>query len=218
MNTLQVRLCMEMSLHVYNDTIESSKRCVYITGTYDGQAIIRETDCGRLVIAFRGTDSYTDWIVNILSYRRRFTFIRGAYVHAGYLSQHDSMWDQIIEHLSWYTNVYKEILVTGHSLGGAQATLFSARVACLYPELSISCYTFGAPRVGNIKFVEGIHELTNLSMLRVNNENDIATWVPCFGFIHTPEVVHIPVHDLYWYECRKRHSIRRMYEVYISKL
>ena len=203
----KVQLCMNMSLRVYDNTI---KHCVYITGLYDGQAMIHETKCGRLVIAFRGTESLTDCIVNMWRYKSRLECVRGAYVHAGFLAQHSSTWDQIIEHLSPYMNAYKEILVTGHSLGGALATLFSVRFACLYPGLSVSCYTFGSPRVGNILFVKRVQYINNLSILRVNNENDITTWIPWSGFVHTSKVVNIPVYDLSWYEYRKRHSIERM--------
>ena len=45
--------------------------------------------------------------------------------------------------------------VTGHSLGGALATLaaLEARRACPdTTKLDISCYTFGAPRTGNHAF------------------------------------------------------------------
>jgi hypothetical protein len=209
-----VRICMDMSKKVYSDASEHS---LAISGKFDGQAIITETKCGKLVIAFRGTESCTDWFVNMMRYRRRFHCIRGALVHSGFLLQHMAMWDEIIKHLSPYMDRYNNILVTGHSLGGALATLFSARFACLHPELSVSCYTFGTPRVGNIKFVEGMQMLNNLSILRVNNVNDVVTWVPFCGFVHTTDVIHIPVTNLSWYEGRSRHSIKRMNDKFIER-
>ena len=215
-NSEHIRLCMYLAQTVYSDAIDPSENSFSIQGRFDGQAIITETKCGKLVIAFRGSESCTDWLVNMLRYRRRFHCIKGALVHAGFLMQHMAMWDQTIKHLSSCMDRYNDILVTGHSLGGALATLFAARISCLYPELSVSCYTFGTPRVGNLKFVEGIHMLTNLSILRVNNANDVATWAPFCGFMHTPEVIQIPVNNVSWYNVRARHSIVRMNEKFID--
>lgn len=41
------------------------------------------------------------------------------------------------------------VLVTGHSLGGALAMLCALDVARKWHGVDLSCYTFGAPRVGN---------------------------------------------------------------------
>ena len=50
-------------------------------------------------------------------------------------------------------------MVTGHSLGGAVATLAAFDIARKARELGIRqeqvlCYTFGAPRTGNAAFAE----------------------------------------------------------------
>lgn len=42
--------------------------------------------------------------------------------------------------------------LTGHSLGGALATLAAYDIAALWPTMAVSCYTFGAPRTGNRAF------------------------------------------------------------------
>ena len=46
------------------------------------------------------------------------------------------------------------IYVTGHSLGGALACLAAVELAKQIPEAEITCYTFGAPRVGNRAFAK----------------------------------------------------------------
>ena len=53
-------------------------------------------------------------------------------------------------------------VVTGHSLGGALATLAAIDVRKAIPDaahLSISCYTFGAPRTGNHAFAREYDDL-----------------------------------------------------------
>lgn len=49
-----------------------------------------------------------------------------------------------------------QVLVTGHSLGGALAMLAAHDIAkaleALDRNTSVACYTFGAPRVGNYAF------------------------------------------------------------------
>ena len=60
---------------------------------------------------------------------------------------------------TWITTLW---LTTGHSLGGALATLAAVDIRKAIPEcahLNISCYTFGAPRTGNHAFAYDYNEL-----------------------------------------------------------
>ncbi len=41
---------------------------------------------------------------------------------------------------------------SGHSLGGALATLAACEIAKACPAVDVACYTFGAPRTGNHAF------------------------------------------------------------------
>ena len=45
-----------------------------------------------------------------------------------------------------------QLYVTGHSLGGAIATLAAYEISKLYPKHRLVLYTFGSPRVGNYTF------------------------------------------------------------------
>ena len=72
----------------------------------------------------------------------------------------------------------KQLLVTGHSLGAALATLFSARIN----DENSACYTFGSPRTGTPKVVKQM----NFKAYRFRNNNDVVTKVPpeFLGFTH----------------------------------
>ncbi|KAK2077296.1 hypothetical protein QBZ16_004930 [Prototheca wickerhamii] len=47
-----------------------------------------------------------------------------------------------------------KLFVTGHSLGGALAILAAADIRRRHPDLPMTVYTYGAPRVGNLGFVQ----------------------------------------------------------------
>jgi predicted lipase len=211
-----VQICMQESCRAYNECVTSS-RCVRFTGAYDGQVTMTQSTNGQIVIAFRGTESWKDWMVNIMRVRSRFPSITGAAVHTGFRLQHDALWDKIITQLRTYTTLDKGILVTGHSLGGALATLFAVSVAGRMPNIRVSCFVFGSPRVGNRKFVEGIQNVRNLSVLRINNAYDIIPCIPWMGYTHTRDFITLPVKHARWYQIRKRHSMHNMYTGFMKK-
>ena len=50
------------------------------------------------------------------------------------------------------------LLVTGHSLGGAMATIFSLHVAMKYPQKQTRLYSLSAPRSGDETFVKLLNQ------------------------------------------------------------
>jgi hypothetical protein len=69
------------------------------------------------------------------------------------------------------------IIFTGHSLGGALATLSSLYFKCKYPEADISCITFGSPRAGSNQFTKLFNDNIDNSY-RFVNDNDPVPCVP----------------------------------------
>lgn len=67
-----------------------------------------------------------------------------------------------------------EMLLAGHSLGGALATLaaydLKGVARKLNLEVEISVYTFGAPRVGNHAFAEDFDTIINDCFHVVNHQ------------------------------------------------
>ncbi|KAG2500167.1 hypothetical protein HYH03_001749 [Edaphochlamys debaryana] len=88
--------------------------------------------------------------------------------------------------LDWVVNYHREhpraqIMISGHSLGGAHAILCTldvmAELGASVERDQVSCYTFGVPRVGNHAFAHvynrAVHETWN-----VINSNDIIPLTP----------------------------------------
>lgn len=108
-----------------------------------------------LVVTYRGTqiDSIENWSSNL-------NFITTAcnigtqscgQLHNGFLDVYDTVGAQIRTLLKSYSPTYK-LIVTGHSLGGAAATLFAYDAYFNQNFAKISLITFGSPRVGDTDF------------------------------------------------------------------
>jgi predicted lipase len=76
----------------------------------------------------------------------------------------------------------KRVVFTGHSLGGALATMCGAVTKNEFPELHVSVYTFGSPRVGNKAFVN-VFKAVDVSVRCVNG-SDIVCSLPFWTYEH----------------------------------
>lgn len=123
-----------------------------------------------VLISFRGTYSVSNVFADIMCWRVTHMPQRGNYfqrtrplIHHGF----HECWigdnlnfiilNQVIEIITSdeFNRKDIQVMVTGHSLGGALAILaaYDIKKYCGIPENQILCYTFGAPRVGNHAFV-----------------------------------------------------------------
>lgn len=70
-----------------------------------------------------------------------------------------------------------EIYLTGHSMGGAIATLVAAWLRESWNE-KIACYTFGAPRAGDTVFDQHFTQVKPFPLFRFVHRNDLVPMVP----------------------------------------
>lgn len=96
---------------------------------------------------------------------------------------------------------FLRLYVTGHSLGGALASLcaYSLRRLLLlihYPEPDVVVYTFGQPCIGNYAFQQQYNKAVPCTF-RVVNESDAVSGVYLFGGHHVGELVNIDRHGNY---------------------
>lgn len=90
-----------------------------------------------------------------------------------------------------------QIFVTGHSLGGALATLATAHILKLIKDNKIFAkppilYTFASPRVGDAEFAANFQ---HLECYRITNSEDIVPKVPFPTFLLIPSRVLPPTGD-----------------------
>jgi len=76
-------------------------------------------------------------------------------------------------------NNVKNIIISGHSLGGALATLSAVYIKSKYPALNITVYTYASPRVGNNEFYNYYTQLgLDKRTFRFFSSHDLVPKVP----------------------------------------
>lgn len=163
----------------YNDNL--STNCILISNhETDAQCKIffEVSNINTLYIVFRGTSSLQDWKTD-LKIRQDTLLYNDVKVHRGFLEQYLSIHTDIMKHLTSVINYTNNIIITGHSLGGALATICAVYLK-ENPNLNkynISVYTYGSPRVGNKKFKKLYNKHIKESY-RIAGHSDLITYFP----------------------------------------
>ena len=131
------------------------------------------------VLAFRGTES--DWRDVQADIRAKREVTDQGKIHSGFYQAYGLVSGSIKDKLPEVKDF--PLYITGHSLGGALATVATQDLEQSgFKDQIAACYTFGSPRVGNADFDKNIKS----PVYRVINFVDIVTFVPLLtmGFIH----------------------------------
>ena len=173
----------------------------------------------RVVVVFRGTvdaDELRD-DAKLLRLVKLRSSKRGdrARVHAGFVSHLDKqgcgakLLGTVLKEVA--ARQPCEVLLTGHSLGAAAATLLAFRLDASSLRMRLTLITFGSPRVGNRPFARAFDASPRMRHYRVQNELDpIARgpwWLPFPGcYKHTGHHVWLDASPSWWrLPCRRRH-------------
>lgn len=150
---------------------------------------------GLLVLAFRGTqaDHYEDFLSNIQAGFARWPAAGGhGRVHEGFGDCAMAMLKLLVTWLEGMAARRKRLLICGHSLGGAIATLLAV------PTGANALITFGCPRVGDDDFAGYVSSQQGLTITRVVNCCDAVPMVPFpfMGYEHVGNALHIDLNGL----------------------
>ena len=142
----------------------------------NGTQVFGYNDGRNCVIVFRGTEP-TQWSDVKADLKIRKVKCPTGFVHRGFQDALNEVWEEVNQ---WIVKQKKQhVFFTGHSLGGALATLAASR----WNTETTHLYTFGSPRVGGKKFIQSFK---TSHRYRFRNNNDIVTKVPfeMIGYKH----------------------------------
>ena len=131
-----------------------------------------------LVISFRGTVDLENWLLDLDVFKKALAC--GVMVHAGFLAAADALLPGIIAALlpaGVDKAKLKPIVLTGHSLGGALASL----VALFLQREGLpvaGVYTFASPRVGNAAWRNAYTAALGDRSYRVIAQGDLVPLLP----------------------------------------
>ncbi|RYH21146.1 lipase family protein [archaeon] len=134
-----------------------------------------------MFVAYRGSTSISDWVNNLDAILTSYPKCSGCEVHKGFYVAEQSVISAVISNVKSLKQQFPSysVVVTGHSLGAAMATLTTLDLmdAGVSP---IRMFHFGSPRVGNTNFA-------NFASNKIGDRNRNT---------HYKDMVpHVPMHE-----------------------
>ena len=140
----------------------------------DTQCYVMENDY-NVVVVFRGSDSWKDWAGNVQIDFDEGPF--GAKVHGGFQDALLPVANALTQYVNKGISEGKRLWITGHSLGGALASLYAAELVSLGIDV-YGVYTYGSPKPGDTVFARTLAKRITGPYFRVENENDLVPDLP----------------------------------------
>lgn len=168
--------------HVVENVLKNSwgYQNVRFLAAKNTECLIADSEA-HTIVAFRGTKGLGDWIgnLNVIG----FDTDNYGTVHKGFYDAFHDVRPQLIPVLP----TAKPIWLTGHSRGGALASIAAAE---WIGEFEINgIFTYGQPRLGDEEFNEVIKGTYADKFFRFVNDDDIVTRIPP-GYRHVGRLIH----------------------------
>ncbi|KAL8801648.1 MAG: hypothetical protein Q9200_006875 [Gallowayella weberi] len=161
------------------------------TPKFDDTGYIAIDDTNKIIVlAIRGSVSDTNWRADWDMIRVQVNFCDNCKIHRGFRNSWEEIKIAVLVNIQKAVQLHPDyrIIVTGHSLGGAVATLAAAELRRLDGHFlaETELYTFGSPRIANDVAAEWLSGQSRFSW-RITNENDIVPRLPphILGYHHT---------------------------------
>jgi hypothetical protein len=178
---------------------------VFYASSTDGQAFVGYCPKMNAVVAsIRGTASLEDWIDDLeASHDYPITapswLPQDIKIHRGFYSVYheldtEGLTDVFVRTIQQHNGA--TILIVGHSLGGAVATMLAADMAANHGITADKVYTFGQPRVGNEAF-SNWYKQTIPGHIRVTHHRDVVPHLPLklMHYYHVATEVYYAAED-----------------------
>ena len=142
-------------------------------------------------VGFRGSSNLENWLSSV-RFLKVYPYSDNIGIEKGFYNNYLNNKENIIENIQTLTQKYNtnNLIITGHSLGGALATILSFDLIYNNYSYDILLTTFGSPRVGNKEFVKYFEKL-NLYSKRITHYYDIVPHVPQakLGYMHISQEI-----------------------------
>ncbi|KAL8750962.1 MAG: hypothetical protein Q9199_006736 [Rusavskia elegans] len=142
-----------------------------------------------IVLAIRGSVSKANWKADWDMMRVGINWCDECHIHRGFRNSWDEIKQAVTENMRKAVEAHPDhrIVVTGHSLGGAVATIAAAELRRLDAHFAAQTelYTFGSPRIANKEAARWLSDQSRFSW-RITNENDLVPRLPprVLGYHH----------------------------------
>lgn len=137
-----------------------------------------------IVVAFRGTEmkNIQDWMTD---FQASLSSEGQGKVHKGFQDALDHIWEALLVTILQFRTQNQPLFLTGHSLGGALATLAGFRFMKAKQTVN-ALYTYGSPRVGDRDFRSAFNALLLDRTFRFVNDEDCVARLPLkiLGYCH----------------------------------
>jgi len=203
-NTKEILLCAWVSMLVYiggKNFKDFKLLSTFEDKKTDTQGLFGVGFKNSFVIGFRGSEEtgISDWITDIKFIPANYPYAvpksSTIQVHSGFIEAYKGVRDKV-QHAVKATS-QKRVICTGHSLGGALATLCALDIACHVADKKVLCYTYGSPKVGNPDFIKLYNKKVPQTVRVVNGPDIVPAFPPDIPFLadyeHVGKIHHIGV-------------------------
>lgn len=142
---------------------------------------------GPAVLAIRGTYNYSEWLTDFHADPTPFPPLPGSNVATGFYEFYQGLqWLLPDKSEADAMEVLKSnnqgVVLTGHSLGGAIATLLMASYMSAIPSLMLTLVTAASPAVGDYEFYTQFNSLVANSYRYINDFDTVASFLDTFYY------------------------------------
>ncbi|KAI8323421.1 alpha/beta-hydrolase, partial [Martensiomyces pterosporus] len=160
--------------------------------------VAHDDNSKEIIIGFRGSTTIMDWFKNAKFAQTSWPAqVPGSKVHIGFKDVYTSVATRVKSAVSDLIKKYPtySIVLVGHSLGGAEATIAAADFVATNPAWAekMWLFTYGQPRTGNDKFATWLNG-RGFPIYRATYNADVVPMIPPrkLGYQHIAEEVHFP--------------------------